>query len=83
MHSLVAMVCGRLRESYAPINTRPHYPHTAPWGLVGIILNMHMNFDPSGGAFDLNTTHTWRWHKWLLSPFWLLSGIKLVVLLLM
>ena len=34
----------------APINIRPHYP---PYGTqVGIIRDLHVNFDPRGGAFD-------------------------------
>ena len=40
------------RSSNAPINIRPHYP---PYGtLVGIIRDLHVNFDPRGGAFDLS-----------------------------
>ena len=30
--------------------TTPHTGHR--WGLVGIIRDLHMNFDPRGGAFD-------------------------------
>ena len=32
--------------------TTPHTGHR--WGLVGIIRNLHVNFDPRGGAFDLS-----------------------------
>ena len=30
--------------------TTPHTGHR--WGLVGIIRDLHVNFDPRGGAFD-------------------------------
>ena len=30
--------------------TTPHMGHR--WGLVGIICDLHVNFDPRGGAFD-------------------------------
>ena len=30
--------------------TTPHTGHR--WGLVGIIHDLHVNFDPRGGAFD-------------------------------
>ena len=37
---------------YAPINIMPHYP---PYGTqVGINRDLHVNFDPRGGAFDLS-----------------------------
>ena len=32
--------------------TTPHMGHR--WGLVGINRDLHVNFDPRGGAFDLS-----------------------------
>ena len=32
--------------------TTPHTGHR--WGLVGINRDLHVNFDPRGGAFDLS-----------------------------
>ena len=37
--------------------TNPHTGHR--WGLVGIIRDLHVNFDPRGGAFDQAVKKYW------------------------
>ena len=51
--------CGcqtRIRTNYRIMHLSilgPTTPHTGHrWGLVGIIRDLHVNFDPRGGAFD-------------------------------
>ena len=57
--------------TYAPINIRPHYP---PYGTqVGIGGDLHVNFDPRGGAFDLsphNLCHEAVKKYWSLGSLW-------------
>ena len=44
--------------------TTPHTGHR--WGLVGIIRDLHVNFDPRGGAFDLSPHNLY----WSLGSLW-------------
>ena len=51
--------------------TTPHTGHR--WGLVGIIRDLHVNFDPRGGAFDLsphNLCHEAVKKYWSLGSLW-------------
>ena len=51
--------------------TTPHTGHR--WGLVGIIRDLHVNFDPRGGAFDLsphNLCHEAVKKYWCLGSLW-------------
>ena len=51
--------------------TTPHTGHR--WGLVGIFYDLHVNFDPRGGAFDLsphNLCHEAVKKYWCLGSLW-------------
>ena len=76
--------CNVLRDGGDPLHSyilimhlsilRPTTPHTGHrWGLVVINRDLHVNFDPRGGAFDLsphNLCHEVR------RKFWCLGGLE-------
>ena len=71
-------MAGILRVMHLPISHYPPYGTQVGIGLVGLVginRDLHVNFDPRGGAFDLSPHNLCHEVRMAVKKFWCLGSL--------